>query len=632
MRADDIGAYMCYATNEVGSDQDVVNIDIEFIQNGDPGSSSRNDKKKALSQEQMEQIYQRLDQESQAFEAFQNKINLDISALRNLTFDSLIAFEDQGSASGSRVSSALDKSVFSDLERIQLEIGRMQSSYNDEVGQLLQFRTKAKDDLNLLWDNVTELNEVTNVTMRHVSDIYDKDILKLQNFQTATETALNKLRSDFEAVSSGSLKSVGGESSYSEQSQGLPTNEELGNRLISAENELAQISHQFAGLSESNRIYREEMGRAFKDIDELKKAKRLAAQEREMMARKITWLEEDGMADINLKFEEIGRKFEANQHFQEQAEEKLNKAATYDEEKFILLIQEMQKLKSQIYYLQQSVLHLRSSALAEGGSTGNGNGNGEPTVAPSNNNQVAEIAGNAEYEARMSAELRSLRNEMSNNMEKCLPRTDFDRFLEDVVAKEESIRVDLEEQKEDIAMAEKVARSAKNEVTESGDKIRQLEKQIDKMESDAKKYNLLVDGLRPIQKLERPKHVELLVQGFLRDTLQLEDIEFDEASRLGDSAHNPKTIVVRFPNVRVKTRVMGAARTALRGHKDGLRVSEDFTARVHLHRQRLVAFARRRAKATKKKWALKYDQLYFNGKVFVYNDKTKRVVPFSRST
>ena len=52
-----------------------------------------------------------------------------------------------------------------------------------------------------------------------------------------------------------------------------------------------------------------------------------------------------------------------------------------------------------------------------------------------------------------------------------------------------------------------------------------------------------------------------------------------------------------------------------------------FSLKVKLHRKRLAAFARRRARASKRKWALKYDRLYFSGRVFVFDEERNRVVP-----
>ena len=52
----------------------------------------------------------------------------------------------------------------------------------------------------------------------------------------------------------------------------------------------------------------------------------------------------------------------------------------------------------------------------------------------------------------------------------------------------------------------------------------------------------------------------------------------------------------------------------------------DFQLQVLRHRQALASFARRRARKTKKKWALKYDELYYNGRVFVFDEDSNRVV------
>ncbi len=49
------------------------------------------------------------------------------------------------------------------------------------------------------------------------------------------------------------------------------------------------------------------------------------------------------------------------------------------------------------------------------------------------------------------------------------------------------------------------------------------------------------------------------------------------------------------------------------------------------HRQSLARFARRRARRSKKKWALKYDELYYNGQIFVFDENSNRVVAKSRA-
>ncbi len=64
------------------------------------------------------------------------------------------------------------------------------------MGQLQDFRRKTTDDVQRIWDSVNELHETTNMTARHMEDIYDKDVLKLQDFRASAEKKLNKLRED----------------------------------------------------------------------------------------------------------------------------------------------------------------------------------------------------------------------------------------------------------------------------------------------------------------------------------------------------------------------------------------------------------------------------------------------------
>ena len=40
--------------------------------------------------------------------------------------------------------------------------------------EIKQFERTAKDDFQRLWDNVNELQEITNVTTKNIEEIYDK--------------------------------------------------------------------------------------------------------------------------------------------------------------------------------------------------------------------------------------------------------------------------------------------------------------------------------------------------------------------------------------------------------------------------------------------------------------------------
>ena len=44
------------------------------------------------------------------------------------------------------------------------------------------------------------IQELTNVTSRHVEEIYDKDILRLQDFRSVAEADLERLRGEVEEL------------------------------------------------------------------------------------------------------------------------------------------------------------------------------------------------------------------------------------------------------------------------------------------------------------------------------------------------------------------------------------------------------------------------------------------------
>ena len=149
------------------------------------------------------------------------------------------------------------------------------------------------------------------------------------------------------------------------------------------------------------------------------------------------------------------------------------------------------------------------------------------------------------------------------------------------------------------------------------------------------------------RKLERTVHLENSVKDFFQNVLGLSEVQFDEAKRInhdvddneedatgeGDNGggkhknNDAKPVLIKFPSIRIKTAVLKASRELPAPMRRRYSVGEDFTETVKLHRRKLVAFARKRSRVTKRKWALKYDSLYMNGRVFVFNEEKNRVVP-----
>ena len=178
----------------------------------------------------------------------------------------------------------------------------------------------------------------------------------------------------------------------------------------------------------------------------------------------------------------------------------------------------------------------------------------------------------------------------------------------------------------------------KRNITRLSRKLSGVSARLEATENDAKKYNLIINGIPKTRKLERASHLERVVKDFFQTVLKMPRIQFDEVQRLKSESskgsnetnhdHNDNfPVLVKFPSVRIKTSVLKASRSMSKEAKRTYSVGEDFTETIKLHRRRLVAFARKRARITKKKWALKYNELYMNGRVFIFVEDKNRVVP-----
>ena len=99
-------------------------------------------------------------------------------------------------------------------------------------------------------------------------------------------------------------------------------------------------------------------------------------------------------------------------------------------------------------------------------------------------------------------------------------------------------------------------------------------------------------------------------------------LHFDKSSNMAKNEEKPCSTCLQaiFPWYTANTLNPGFGYPII-----SITIDLHFNFQVLRHRQALARFARRRARKTKQKWALKYDQLYFNGRVFVFNEKSRQV-------
>ena len=70
------------------------------------------------------------------------------------------------------------------------------NSVNDVTVRFSLLERNSQDEVTKIWDNIHDLHELANLTTKNVDEIYDKDILKMQNFQILVEGELTKLKTE----------------------------------------------------------------------------------------------------------------------------------------------------------------------------------------------------------------------------------------------------------------------------------------------------------------------------------------------------------------------------------------------------------------------------------------------------
>ena len=70
------------------------------------------------------------------------------------------------------------------------------NSVNDVTVRFSLLERNSQDEVTKIWDNIHDLHELANLTTKNVDEIYDKDILKMQNFQIIVEGELTKLKAE----------------------------------------------------------------------------------------------------------------------------------------------------------------------------------------------------------------------------------------------------------------------------------------------------------------------------------------------------------------------------------------------------------------------------------------------------
>ena len=164
----------------------------------------------------------------------------------------------------------------------------------------------------------------------------------------------------------------------------------------------------------------------------------------QMQSRDLRALKEGDIADVAASLAYQDGRIAELEHFRSEAGERiLSVIADYDAEKIALVIGEMQKIKSQIYYLQQSVLQMKTQEIVK--------------AASQYENGTLEAKSGLSSDHSAAVEL--LKRNIAEVRESCLEKSEFEDFKGGMRRKEgghESSREGEEEEEEPAKLLEEV--------------------------------------------------------------------------------------------------------------------------------------------------------------------------------
>ena len=541
----------------------------------------------------------------------------------------------------------------------------MENQYGRDISNLLKFQSKMKEDVHRLWDNVHDMQEVGNITSKNIEEMYDKDILTLHNFKTKTTNQMVKLHKEMDAF----IKSMqGGVWDVNDLSanvlpnihglaEGDPiTAVSMKAALDSLEEEMENMNSILTEQQQNDNIFRKQLQDVFEDVDHLKGTQRMMKQEQERTKMEIRRLKAEDMTDVTNKLEEHGEGLKEFRKFQRKSDKQKKSRNELDNEKLLLVINEITKLKNQMYYLQQSILLLRANG--QGGVMDEVADEQINTNVQSDTPATTMIQSTSIFPVGLTAVDPSLEGDVNNVISQLNQRVDSCATKLEMYEISQRMEVSTNNCFEEIENTKNKWNSDKNivegyikkNVTKIKKRLTRVAKRLDVAESNTKKYNLIISGIPKTRKLERVMHLEKAIKRFFQNILGLSsDVQFDEVQRVDRNDGNENSnvangeiqddeakrngiekrhpVLIKFPSVRMKTIVMKASRNLPANIRQKYSVGEDFSETVKRHRRVLVAFARKRSRITKKKWALKYDELFMNGRIFVFDEERNRVLP-----
>ena len=269
----------------------------------------------------------------------------------------------------------------------------------------------SQDEFLKLWDTVHDLQELSNTTSRNLEDIYDKDIHKLQQFENIALEEIKRIKADINDILTGAVSSTSRNTDHSYEEKFYQLQDSI--QMIRNSNKINQNLFQ---------SFRSDLNRAYVDIDDIKKFRQTTLAELQMLGRLVGRIEVDLIEETIAKVGQMEIKVNNLESSLSKATQRLRKlnrnTEEGDDEKVDLLLKEIQNMKTQMFFLQQSILQMRTQEQISLEVSGN-------EVGPAYNDEMTAELGFIRTELQTLSERVSI---MENRMvpDNMVKRNEFD--------------------------------------------------------------------------------------------------------------------------------------------------------------------------------------------------------------
>ena len=351
----DYGSYMCYATNSIGSTQKMIDVKAEDRSNKELAYSEENTTEASEGENPVETVdstqftalKKQLERQRRILGSFKKKIEKELKEMK----------AKQGSRGRSDVD-AVSKNgdnFYEEVDRLEDLFRTMKQSFDSFGVKFTMMERSSQDETSRIWDNLHDLQELSNVTSKTLEEMYDKDIITLQHFQNVAQEELKRIKKELMSRENGEIVQY----------------ESINNDHF--DDRFRQLQDAIQMMRNSNKInqnlfqsFRSDLNRAFVDIDDMKKFRQKTLIKMELFNRFVGRIEVDLFEETISKVNRIEGQISNLEKSISKTSQRLRKLSknsseeSGDDEKVTLLLKEIQNMKTQMFFLQQSILQMRS--------------------------------------------------------------------------------------------------------------------------------------------------------------------------------------------------------------------------------------------------------------------------------